>query len=192
MELEIQKLDRKTRDQAKMYYLADYSLDDIAELVNIPIDTVRFYVFGENGAGTNKMCWFQIKKKLGPTAVSTFIKDKIAVLDKTSGLALSLVNENLKRIQHQFETDSSFVLTIDDTKKLAGIMVDMDKMVRLESGKPTDIIDSVASMSIADARRILLEDPFAPENEEVIDVDFKEIEKEEVAEQVNMERPWKK
>lgn len=192
MELEIQKLDRKTRDQAKMYYLADYSLDDIAELVNIPIDTVRFYVFGENGAGTNEMCWFQIKKKLGPTAVSTFIKDKIAVLDKTSGLALSLVNENLKRIQHQFETDSSFVLTIDDTKKLAGIMVDMDKMVRLESGKPTDIIDSVASMSIADARRILLEDPFAPENEEVIDVDFKEVEKEEAAEQVNMERPWKK
>lgn len=173
-----------------MYYLADYSLEDIAELSGVTLDTVRFYVFGENGSGSNEACWFQIKKKLGPTAVSTFIKDKIGVLDKTSGLALSLVNENLKRIQYQFETDSNFVLTIDDTKKLAGILVDMDKIIRLESGKPTDIIDSVASMTVADARRILLEDPFAPETEEIIEAEFEEVEKT-IESDVEVKAPWK-
>jgi hypothetical protein len=174
-----------------MYYLADYSLDDIAELLNIDINTIRFYVFGESGSGSNENCWFQIKKKLGSTAVSTFVKDKIGVLNKTSGLALSLVNENLKRIQAQLDEDSSFVLTIDDTKKLASIMVDMDKIIRLESGKPTDIIDTVANMTIADARRILAEDPFAPQVDETIDADFTEIKEDEIIAEVDVKAPWK-
>ena len=175
-----------------MYFLADYSLEDISELLNIDMNTIRFYVYGENGAGNNEHCWLQIKKKLGSTAVSTFVKDKIGVLSKTSGIALSLVNENLRRLQEQFEKDSSFTMTIDDTRKLASIMVDMDKIIRLESGKPTDIVDSVANMTIADARRILAEDPFAPEVDETIDAEFEEISDKEIIADIQTRAPWTK
>jgi hypothetical protein len=203
LSLEIQKIDRKTRDKAKMMYFGDYDLQDIALTLSIDIDTVRFYVFGESGAGTNEHCWYQIKKSLNPTSVATFITDKIGVLDKTAGMALNILNENLKRIQNKMLEDSSFELSIDDTKKLAGIVVDMDKIVRLESGKATDIIDNIAHMSVADARRILAEDPFAPQ---VIEAEWGEIEPEETEEDIilpddtvietskelkQVERPWK-
>jgi hypothetical protein len=170
--IEIQKIDRKTKETARIMYFSDYDLVDIAEKLNISLETVRFYVFGENGSGSNEHCWFQIKKSLTPTSVATFIKDKAIVLERTAGLALNLLNENLKRVQSQMEEDSSFTLSIDDTKKLAGIVVDMDKIVRLESGKATDIIDNIAHMSLADARRILAEDPFSPT---VVEGEFEDI-----------------
>lgn len=196
--IKIQKLDRKSRDRAKMLYFGDYELFDIAEMMNVDLDTVRFYVFGEDGTGSNQHCWYQIKKQLNPASVSTFIKDKIDVLDKTAGTALNIVNENLRRIQNLMLADDSYVLTIDDTKKLAGIVVDMDKIVRLESGKATDIIDNIAHMSIADARRLLAEDPFAPQ---VVEAEFDELEDtneekpsdnaiETSKELKQMEKPW--
>jgi hypothetical protein len=173
-------------------YFSDYDLIDISEKLNINLDTVRFYVFGENGSGSNEHCWFQLKKQLNPTSVATYIKDKIIVLDKTAGLALNILNENLRRVQNQLLDDDSFTLSIDDTKKLAGIVVDMDKIVRLESGKATDIIDNIAQMSIADARRILAEDPFAPT---VIEAEFDELVDENAIESSRemkqVTRPWK-
>lgn len=155
-----------------MMYFGDYELVDIAESLSTDLDTIRFYVFGENGTGSNEHCWYQLKKQLNPTSVATYIKDKISVLDKTAGMAMNIMNENLRRVQTQMLEDSSFTLSIDDTKKLAGIVVDMDKIVRLESGKATDIIDNIAHMSVADAKRILAEDPFAPQ---VIEADFEEL-----------------
>lgn len=210
LSLEIQKLDRKTKETARLMYFGDYDLIDISEKLNVDLDTIRFYVFGDNGAGSNEYCWYQLKKKLNPTSVATYIKDKIIVLDKTAGLAMNILNENLKRVQNQMLEDEHFTLSIDDTKKLAGIVVDMDKIVRLESGKATDIIDNIAHMSIADARRILSEDPFAPktvevwgevvedEEEKLIeddvedDVIIPEDSKIEVSRDLaTMEKPWK-
>lgn len=181
-------------------YLGNYEMFDICEKLNISIDTLRFYIFGENGSGSNENCWFQIKKQLNPLSVGLYLKDKMIVLDKTAGIALNILNENLKRIQTNMIDDPSLTLTIDDTKKLAGIVVDMDKMVRLESGKATDIIDTIANMSVSDARRILAEDPFAPK---VIEADYDEIEDGEVLvkeipdsnietsiEMKKVEKPW--
>jgi hypothetical protein len=174
-------------------YFGDYDQIDICEKLNITNDTLRFYIFGENGSGSNEHCWFQLKKQLNPTSVAIYIKDKITVLDKTAGLAMNILNENLRRIQSEMLSDPSHTLSIDETKKLAGIVVDMDRIVRLESGKATDIIDNIAHMSIADAKRILMEDPFAPA---VVEGDFEDITVpddsliETSKEMKSVERPW--
>lgn len=167
---------------------------DICEKLNLTMETLRFYIFGEDGTGSNEYCWFQIKKNLKPLSVATYIQDKISVLDRTAGIALNILNENLKRIQQSMVDDKTLVLSMDDTKKLAGIVLDMDKMVRLESGKPTDIIDTIAHMSVADARRILAEDPFSPtvveaEFEDVVIPDDSTIETSK--EMKIAERPWR-
>ena len=192
IELEIQKLDRKTKETARLYYLGDYEMFDICERLNITMDTLRFYIFGEDGSGSNEHCWFQIKKQLNPLSVATYIQDKIGVLDKTAGTALNILNENLRRVQATMLANPEETLSIDDMKKLAGIVVDMDKMVRLESGKATDIIDNIAHMSVADARRILAEDPFAPT---VIEAEFDEIEEPgeiETSRELKVaDKPWK-
>jgi len=167
---------------------------DICERLNITMDTLRFYIFGEDGSGSNEHCWFQIKKKLNPLSIATYIQDKIGVLDKTAGTALNILNENLRRVQATMLANPEETLSIDDMKKLAGIVVDMDKMVRLESGKATDIIDNIAHMSVADARRILAEDPFAPT---VVEGEFEDVTVpedttiESSKEMKLVERPWK-
>lgn len=175
-----------------MYYLGDYEMFDICERLNITNETLRFYIFGEDGSGANEKCWFQIKKQLNPLSIATYIKDKIGVLDKTAGTALNILNESLRRVQVNMLANPDEILSIDDMKKLAGIVLDMDKMVRLESGRATDIIDNISHMSVADARRILAEDPFAPT---VVDADFEDItEPSEIESSKELKvssKPWK-
>jgi hypothetical protein len=156
----IQKIDRKLKERARMMYFGDYELTEISNILDVDLDTIRFFVFGESGSGSNENCWFQLKKKLNPTSVAIYIKDKISILDKTAGMALSIVHENLKRIQRDLLEFPEKVLTIDDTRKLASLVLDMDKMVRLESGQATQIIENIG-LSRAEAVRILQEDPFA-------------------------------
>lgn len=189
-EIIIQKLDRKTKEKARLYYFANYSLGDIASICNIEIDTVRFFVFGESGSGSNENCWFQLKKKLDPASVAAYVHDKISVLDKTAGVALNLVAENLKRIQQEMIDDPTKVMSLDDTRKLASIVVDMDKMVRLESGQATQIVENIG-LSRAEALRILADDPFA----NAIEVDEEDIHyvtpEEIIKGDVEIEAPWK-
>ena len=190
MELDkVSKLDRKTREQAKILYLSDYEMLDICDKLNIDMPTLRFYIFGEDGRGSNEKCWFHIKKSINSVTVSAYIRDKISILDKTAGIALDILHNNLQRTASKLATDDEFVLSVDDMKKLAGIVVDMDKMVRLESGKPTDIVDEIKTMTVADARRILLEDPFAPEVVEAEIIEIPEIEKDKDIDAIG--KPWK-
>lgn len=201
-EIEIQKLDRKTREKCKMLYLSDYSLDDIAHIANVDMQTIRFYVFGENGSGSNEACWFQIKKKLGPASVAVYVAQKQDILENTAGLALNIINESLKRIQNAMNEDSSHVPSIDDIKKLSGIVTDMDKMVRLERGEATQITEHVG-LTRAEAIRVLKEDPFA---QDVVDeaqwwevedkkddvIVFTQDAPKEIEADVDVESPWKR
>lgn len=190
-DIQIQKIDRKTKEKARLYYFGNYSLADISSILDIDMDTLRFYVFGENGSGSNEHCWFQLKKKLDPASIASYIKDKISVLDKTAGVALNIVNENLKRIQQEMLDDPTKVLSLDDTKKLASILVDMDKIVRLESGQATQIVENIG-LTRAEAVRVLAEDPFA-QAVEIDEADWWEKEEEkEIVGEVEAEAPWKK
>lgn len=195
---ELIKLDRKTREQAKILYLADYDMVDICEKLDIDMPTLRFFVFGEDGKGGNEKCWFNIKKNVNSVAISVYMKDKVAILNKTAGLALDILHENLIKTQDAMKKSQEIPLSIDDMKKLAGIVLDMDKMVRLESGMATEIVDEIKHMSLADARKILMDDPFAPrvsEEKNDIAAEFvelpseNEIERERDIEQLS--KPWK-
>lgn len=200
-ELQIQKLDRNKREECKMLYLSNHSLEDIAHIAQVDIKTVRFYVFGENGAGTNEHCWHQIKKKLGSASVAAYVAKKQNVLEKTAGLALNIINESLKRIQMAMDEDPLHVPTIQDVKMLSGIVTDMDKMVRLENGEATNITEHVG-LTRAEAVRILKDDPFAQdvveeanwwEVEESKDdiVSFTPDEPKEIEATIETEAPWK-
>lgn len=185
-----------------MLYLGDYSLEDIAHIAKVDIDTVRFYVFGENGAGTNEHCWHQIKKKLGSASVAAYVATKQDVLEKTAGLALNIVNESLKRIKMAMDEDPLNIPTFDDVKKLSGIVMDMDKMVRLESGQATQITEHVG-LTRAEAIRVLKDDPFAQDvieegnwweiDDDQQDQDSTQQESVKTIEaDVSVEAPWKK
>lgn len=189
----IQKLDRKTKEKARLLFLSDYSLGDICSKLEIDMDTLRFYVFGENGSGSNEHCWYQIKKRLGDTSIAAYLHDKIDVLNKTCGTAANIINENLKRIQREMLDDPTKILSIDELNKLTSIVVSMDKITRLEAGQATQIIENVG-LTRAEAIRVLSEDPFA-QSIEVDEADWSEIEDnspKEIIGEVEVSAPWKK
>lgn len=168
-DLTIQKLTKKQKEQIRWLYLGNYSVMDIATKLHIEQDTVRFFVFGADGTGEDKTCLFQIKKGMSSTAITAYIADKINVLDQTAGIALNILNSALVNLQKEVVDGKE--LNLDDLKKLSGIVVEMDKLVRLESGQATETIQHMG-LTTAEAREILAADPFA----QPIEAEFKEVE----------------
>lgn len=190
--LEIQKLDRKTLETARIMYFGNYQLTDIAEKLNIEIDTIRFYVFGEDGSGKNEKCWAHLKKNLNSSSIAVYLKDKISVLEKTAGVALNVINEALTRLDHDMKTDPDFRITIDDMKKLSSIVVDVDKMVRLESGSATELVEHIG-LTVAEARKVLAEDDFAQTFDAEYETKdtFSEDSLISGVDSIDMPKPWK-
>jgi len=160
-QIAIQKLDRKTLNKAQLMYFGNREVTEIATALSVEPDTLRFYIFGVDGEGADKNCWYQIKKNLKPTAIALYLKDKVHILEQTAGLALEILNKSLSDLRDRVNNDEdSEVLTIDDMTKLSKIVTDMDKMYRLESGLATETIEHMG-LSIAGAKEILANDPFA-------------------------------
>ena len=164
----IQKLTNKQREQIRWMYLGNYEISDIGMKTGIEMDTIRFFVFGEDGKGLDKTCLFQIKKAMSSTAIGSYLVDKAASLEKVCGTALGILTKALSDLQ--LEVINGKELSLDDMKKLSSIVVEMDKIVRLESGLATETIEYMG-LSRAEAREILENDPFA---QEVIEAEFKD------------------
>lgn len=158
-DITIQKLTKNQKEQIRWLYLGNYEPNDIAVKLNIGIDTVRFFVFGIDGTGKDVNCLAYQKKKMSSTAISVYIADKINVLDQTAGIALSILNSALTNLQREVIVEKK-ELNLDDLKKLSGIVLEMDKLVRLESGQATETIQHMG-LSVSEAREILANDPFA-------------------------------
>lgn len=166
-DLIIQKLDRKVVNKAQLMYFGNRELTEIATALSIDPDTLRFYIFGVDGEGTEKNSWYAIKKNLKPTAIALYLKDKAHILEQTAGLALEILNYNLANLRDAVVNGEHEPLTLDDMTKLAKIAVDMDKVYRLESGLATEHIDMMG-LSRAEAKEILANDPFANDVETTV------------------------
>lgn len=159
-DISIQRLDRKTINKAQLMYFGNREITEISTALSIEPDTLRFYIFGVDGEGEDKNCWYQIKKNLKPTAIALYLKDKVHILEQTAGLALEIVNFSLANLRDAVVNGEHDPLSLDDMTKLSKIVVDMDKMYRLESGLATDTIEHMG-LSRAQAKEILANDPFA-------------------------------
>jgi len=165
-------------------YFGDYQLIDIAEILGVDLDTLTFYVFGEDGTGRNPKCWYNIKKDLAPTSVAIYIKDKVKSLEKTAGIAHEILAKSLLSLKKDVE-DGNKSLSIVDMKDLATIISSMDKIVRLETGKPTEVHDFV-SLSVHEAKQVLANDPFFQAEYTVLS----ESKEEELDGDVQIKSPW--
>lgn len=165
----IGKLSKRDYQRAQLLYFGHKEVSEICTVLSIDAETVRFYIFGEDGNGTDPTSWMAIRKKLNPTAMALYLKDKVGVLEQTAGIGLEILNKSLGDLRDAVNNDEA-KLTVDDMAKLAKIVVDMDKMVRLESGMATDIIDHMG-LSIAEAREIMANDPFA----QAVQVEYTEL-----------------
>ena len=110
----------------------------IAHETGLTINKVRKIIFGEDETGTATDCPYYLKKYHGdyiPTKKYQEIKGQIFL--RTEATALALVQRSLK--YHMSNPDP---LTISETKDIMGMVTQLDKINRLEDGKPTEIIKS--------------------------------------------------
>lgn len=151
-------------------YFSDVDINDIAMTLNVDPSTIRFYVFGLDEQGTLPTCWFQLKKRLKPTAMAMYLKDKVGVMEQVGGISVEIVTMALGRIRDELRSNDEYRLSVDEIGKISKIAVDMDKMVRLESGQATELIEHMG-LSLGEAREIIASDPFA----EAIEAEFKDL-----------------
>lgn len=163
-------------------FFGDYQILDIAEVLNVDIDTIKFYIFGEDGSGNNKNCWYQMKKELAPTSVAIYIKDKVKALEKTAGVAHGILAKSLMDLSKEVEDGKE--LSIADMKDLASIVTSIDKIVRLETGKPTEVHEFV-TLSVNEAKHVLANDPFFQAEYKVL-----ENKEEDLEGDVQIKSPW--
>lgn len=168
-DISIQKLSRNQKEQIRYLYLANYEVTDIAEKLKIEAETVRFFVFGPDGTGNLASCLYQIKKGMTSTAISGFLVSKADVLERTAGRASNILDRALGKLELDVISGET-VLSMAEMKMLAGILLDLDKIVRLETGKATENISHMG-LTTAEAREMLANDPFAV----ALEAEFKEI-----------------
>lgn len=166
----LQKLDKKTLDKAQMMFLNGHEISTITSVLSIEPETLRFYVFGLSGNGTEKDSWNMIKKNLKATAMTVFLKDKARALEDVCGMAIEIITHSLSSLKDELLSGEREALTIDEIAKIAKIAVDMDKTYRLETGAATELIE-YHGLSTAQAKEILASDPFA----QSIDVEYVEL-----------------
>lgn len=158
-EIVLQKLNKRDLDKARSMYFANCEINEICTTLSVDPETIRFYVFGEDGNGKNPTCWLNLRKKLNPTAMSMYLRDKVDILDMTAGVGVEILSTSLSRLRDLVRSGEK-ELNVDEISKLTKVVVDLDKIVRLEKGTATEINEFIG-LTRAEAKNILENDPFA-------------------------------
>jgi hypothetical protein len=167
-DITIQKLSKAQKESIRWLYLGNYEVTDIAAKLNIEPETVRFFIFGVDGKGESPTSLYQIKRKMSSTAISSFLIDRASVLDRIAGVTANIISKGLDDLNKQV-LDGSKELNVVELKTLTDILGNLDKIVRLETGKATEHVQHLG-LTVAEARELLQADPFA------VEAEFKEIE----------------
>lgn len=156
----LKRFSKKEFERAQLLFFSGRTVQEISFTLNLDAETLRFYVFGEDGDGKDKTSWHYIKGQMNPTAMAIYMKDKCAILDQTAGVALEVLSMGLSRLRHEMINNPDYVLDVDSMSKLSSIQVNLDKVARLETGKATEIMEHMG-LSLTDAKEIMQSDPFA-------------------------------
>lgn len=148
------------RDQAKILYLSDYTVEDICSKLNIPVDQLENLIYGLSGDGSDPNSWMYQKNRMTNTSIAAFVVDKLAVFDRINGLASTVLGKQMARLLERTNDPTSESLDVSDMQKIADIIHKIDRIARLENGEATDIIKRVG-LTPEEARQIIKEDPIA-------------------------------
>jgi hypothetical protein len=164
---------KQLKERAKLMYLSRYEIEDIMAKLSLPESLVREWVLGKDGKATDTHCWAAIRARVSESAITTFIIDRQMVFDRSSGLALECLTKGLERLNERVSS-GEHTLDVDEIRKLAAVVKDMDHVGRLESGKATTIVETTTGLTPEKIREIIKNDPIL----DIVDVEYRELEDE--------------
>lgn len=147
----------KKEDARKMYFMGA-SPNEISKALNLSINTVMYWTYGPRTRNSEtprlKKYWSQERKEL---------LEELDTQRKTVGKAKAtkVYLKSLDLIQGCLNSKQPADLDISDAKDLAAIATSMHKVVAIESGEATEIIEEHAkSFTIQDLKNALSKDSF--------------------------------
>ena len=151
------KLSEKDLEWAKSEYMAYKPIVDIARKLGVDRKAISYHI--------NKG-WKEERILRRNELALELTESKAAIMSSTFQASYKGVHAWVQKV-----TASDHNITPQEVRTLMQIITDMDKITRLDSGSPTDIIADTAPIPVIEIRKKIMEsDPFLIE-----DVDFKEL-----------------
>ena len=141
--------------EAKELYMTFMPVVDISKQLNIPYKTLVYH--------TGK--WKEERSLLRSEILKELSENKKAILTTLVGNSLEIVDRVLKDFKAG-KRDAS----ITEARHIVSMITDVDKILRLDDGNPTDIIAEHKPATVIELRDKLKRDPFYIE-----DANFREI-----------------
>ena len=145
--------------KARELYMSYKTLKEIAEALDMPYKTVQFH----------SAKWKKDRDLMKNELLRELTENKKTVLTSLVGNSLECVDRAIADLKNRKNPPS-----IKEARMLTHIVSEIDKILRLDEGEPTDIIAEHKPATIIELREKLKRDPFYIE-----DANFREIAYEE-------------
>lgn len=145
--------------EAKELFMAFKPMKDIAEQCSIPYRTLLYH----------SKKWEEERDMVRKVILKDLAENKKAVLVSLTGNSLDCIDRAIRTLKERAKPP-----TIMEARNLTTIVSEIDRILRLDEGEPTDIISQHKPATVIELKQKLKADPFYIE-----DADFREVENEE-------------
>lgn len=157
------ELSKAEQDAAKQRYMEYQSVASIAEELNVARTTVQYHA---------KTHWETEREMLKAELFSQFTKTKRSKFIEMSEASIKIINKSLQALINREEPPST-----REAKDATVILEALDKITRLDDGKPTEITEEKV-MDMNEIQAIATLVPFKPKLAEPIEeVEYEEIDR---------------
>ena len=148
----------ETKEKAKAMFLSLCSPDEIAKKLQVEITTVRKWIASAE--------WQKQQAKVVKSFVGPLLTRRVDELENIRGLGLAVASRYLAQVWRDKPS-----LSVKDVEHIIEMVMKVDKLIKLEEGKPTDIVKNISMKEAKERmRKVLKEDPFE-EFKDVVEVD---------------------
>lgn len=156
-----QVLTKEQKEYAKKQYMAYRTVSDIARELKVSRNTLQNYV---------NDTWRSERTLRRNELAAEFSESKASIMNHTFSSSFKGVKAWVDKV-----TSPSYDIKPHEAKTLMSIIESMDKISRLDDGKPTDIVSETKPVSVIEIKKQILQaDPF-----QIEDASYKEVENEE-------------
>ena len=144
--------------EAKELFMAFKPMKDISEKCSIPYRTLLYH----------SKKWEAERDLFRKVLLKDLAENKKAVLVSLTGNSLDCIDRAIRTLKERSKPP-----TVMEARNLTTIVAEIDRILRLDDGEPTDIISQHRPATVIELKQKLKADPFYIE-----DADFREIEDE--------------
>jgi predicted DNA-binding protein YlxM (UPF0122 family) len=143
------KLSKKQLEAMEKMFMDYKSITSIAETFGVARNTVNYHV--------NSNSWGALRKMKENELLSAFTDGKKVDFVKMTGSAAQIMQRALANLATRHEPP-----TINEATRAADILKTLDNILRLDDGKPTDIVENAEKpMDSKELKKKLAVDPFS-------------------------------